>query len=268
MSETTASAVAPAKLPYYRPTGEEVALFEMCFNQRLPLLLKGPTGCGKSRFVAYMAAKLGRPLMTIACHEDTSAVDLLGRYLIHGSETIWMDGPLTRAVRQGAILYLDEIVEARPDVMVVIHPLTDHRRELYLDRRDEVLQAGPEFMLVSSFNPGFRQSLKTMKTSTRQRFVAQTFQYPNPDIEAEILVGETQIDRRTAKKLVGLANRLRKMDSMDLGEIPSTRLLVDAAKLLCAGLDPRFACQAAIVEPLTDEPDSARAMMDLVAFTF
>ncbi len=255
-------------LPYYRPLDRELALFEHCARQGLPLLLKGPTGCGKSRFVAHMAARLGRPLITVACHDDTTATDLLGRYLIQGDETVWQDGPVARAVRQGAVLYLDELAEARPDVIVAVHPLTDHRRELYLDRCDETLQAGPEFMLVASFNPFYQRGLKELKPSTRQRFVCLNFDYPTAQEEEEILMGETGTERNLARKLVALAHKLRAARDLGLAEVPSTRLLVDAARLIDSGLPERLACRTAIVEPLTDEREVAAAMADLVALIF
>ena len=259
---------AEAGLPYYLPIDREVTLFELCEKQKLPLLLKGPTGCGKSRFVEYMAARLGRELITVACHDDTTATDLLGRYLIQNQDTVWCDGPVTRAVRRGAILYLDEISEARPDVVVAVHPLTDYRRELYLDRCDAVLQAATGFMLVASFNPFYQQGLKEMKPSTRQRFVSLSFQYPLPAQEIEILQGETFIAKGIARKLVALAGKLRNADMLGLAEIPSTRLLVDAARLISAGMEPRYACRTAIVEPLTDDDETITAMCDLAALCF
>ncbi len=255
-------------LPYYQAVGHEVTVFEHCDRHALPLLLKGPTGCGKSRFVEHMAARLGRPLVTVACHEDTAGTDLLGRYLIRGGETVWQDGPVTRAVRQGAILYLDEVVEARPDVVVVLHPLTDHRRSIWLDRRDEQVQAAPGFLLVASFNPRYQQGFKGLKASTRQRFVAMSFDYPAPDVEARILCGETGTDPKTAKKLVTLGGKLRSLDALGLAEGASTRLLVDAARLMVGGLPPRLACRVAVVEPLSDEPEVLAALQDVVNLVF
>ncbi|MCB9663571.1 MAG: CbbQ/NirQ/NorQ/GpvN family protein [Alphaproteobacteria bacterium] len=231
-------------------------------------MLKGPTGCGKSRLVEHMAAVLDRPLVTVPCHDDTSAIDLVGRYLVRGGETVWQDGPLTRAVRQGAILYLDEIAEARPDVIVVLHPLTDHRRQLVVERRDEVLRAPPEFMLVASWNPGYQQGLKELKPSTRQRFVGVSFGYPVPEVEVEILVGETGCDAGTARRLVGLASKLRAAEHLGLVEVPSTRVLVHVARLVGVGVPPRLACRAGLVEPLTDDVDIARALTDLVNLAF
>lgn len=254
--------------PYYEPVGSELTVFNHCFEQRLPLMLKGPTGCGKSRFVEHMAAKLGRPLITVPCHDDTSAADLLGRWLVQGGDTVWTDGPVTRAVREGAILYLDEVAEARPDVIVALHPLTDHRRQLYVDRHAEVLDAGPEFMLVVSFNPHYQSGLKQLKPSTRQRFVAMSFDYPAPAVEATIVAKEAGVDGKLATRLVKLGGRLRGLDELGLAEPPSTRLLVDAAKLIRAGLNPRLAGVAAIAEPLTDEPDVLRALREVVALAF
>jgi len=254
--------------PFYRPVGHEVQVFEHCWQQQLPLLLKGPTGCGKSRLVEHMAARLGRPLVTVACHDDTSAVDLLGRWLLQGGETVWQDGPVTRAVREGAILYLDEVAEARPDVIVVLHPLTDHRRELYVDRRDEVLQAAPGFMLVVSFNPGYQRGLKELKPSTRQRFVGVSMGYPSPGVEKEVLLGETGADASVCSRLVALGAKLRELDALGLAEMPSTRLLVDAATLIGGGLPPRLACHVAIVEALTDDAEIQQALDDVVNLVF
>ncbi len=259
---------APLTLPWYRPVGEECTVFEHCFRDRLPMMLKGPTGCGKSRFVEHMAARLGRPLVTVAAHDDTSAVDLVGRYLVQGGETVWQDGPVTRAVREGAILYVDEVAEARSDVIVVLHPLTDHRRMLYVERHDEQLSAPPEFMLVVSFNPGYQRSLKEMKPSTRQRFVGLSFGYPAAAVEAEILRGETGVEPGLARRLVALAGKVRAVEHLGLAEQPSTRLLVDAARLIGSGLPARLACRVAIVEPLTDDPELAQAIMDLVCLVF
>lgn len=255
-------------IPWYRPVADELVVFEHAYTSRLPVMLKGPTGCGKSRLVEHMAARLGRPLITVACHDDTSATDLVGRYLVQGGETTWTDGPLTRAVRTGAILYLDEVAESRPDVVVVIHPLTDHRRQLWVDRHDEVIDAPNEFMLVVSWNPGYQRGLKELKPSTRQRFVGLSFQYPLPDVEQEILLGETQCDPATAKRLVALAGKLRSLDTLGLAEKPSTRLLVNAATLMRTGIPPRRACLSALVEPLTDDPDVGRALADLIAMVF
>jgi nitric oxide reductase NorQ protein len=254
--------------PWYHPVGNECALFETAFHNHLPMLLKGPTGCGKSRLVEHMAAKLGRKLVTVACHDDTSATDLVGRYLVQGGDTIWQDGPLTRAVRQGAILYLDEIAEARPDVVVVIHPLTDHRRQLLIERHDEELHAPPGFMLVVSYNPGYQRGLKELKPSTRQRFVGAELGYPPTDIEVAVIEAETKAPTATARRLVALAQKLRELDTLGLAEVPSTRLLVHTARLMQAGVAPRAACEAGVVEPLTDDREIAAALRELVALVF
>jgi len=255
-------------LPWYRSVGNEIDVFEKAYEQQVPLLLKGPTGCGKSRLVEYMAVRLGRPLVTVSCHDETSAVDLTGRYLVRGGDTAWQDGPVTRAVRNGAILYLDEFAEARSDVVVVVHPLTDHRRTLFVERHDETIRAAPGFMLVASFNPGYQRGLKELKPSTRQRFLAIGFGYPAADIEREILQGETDVETPTANKLVALAAKLREVEPLGLAEAPSTRLLVNAARLIRAGMPPRAACNAAIVESLTDDADIAAGLRDLVALVF
>jgi nitric oxide reductase NorQ protein len=259
-------AVQPIKIPpiFYRPQGQEVALFEHAFRNRLPVMIKGPTGCGKTRFVQHMAARLGRALYTVACHDDLSAADLVGRHLIGDGATFWSDGPLTRAVRQGAICYLDEVVEARKDTTVVLHPLTDERRILPLDRTGEILHAPPEFMLVVSYNPGYQNLLKGLKPSTRQRFVSLRFDFPAPELEQEILQGETGCDPALARRLVTLAGGLRALKDHDLEEAPSTRLLVYAATLIGGGHDPVQACQAALVEPLTDDPETAEALLEVV----
>ncbi len=254
--------------PYYRPVGHEVAVFTHAAAHHLPLLLKGPTGCGKSRLVEAMAHQLGRPLVTVACNDETGAADLLGRWLVKGGDTVWQDGPVTRAVRQGALLYLDELAEAREDVMVVLHPLTDHRRELYLDRTDEVLRAPPGFLVVASFNPGYRHGLKELKPSTRQRFVSLALGYPAPDIEAEIVTAEGRVDAATAKKLVGLAKRIRALDELGLQETISTRLLIATARLINAGLAPREACRVGFVHPLSDDVVITQALSELADLTF
>lgn len=257
--------MSPEPTPFYRAVRDECTIFEHAFRQQLPLLLKGPTGCGKSRFVEAMAAKLGRPLVTVACHDETSAVDLTGRYLVRGGETVWQDGPITRAVRTGAILYLDEIAEARPDVVVVIHPLSDHRRRLLVEHHDEEIVAAEGFMLVVSFNPGYQRGLKEMKPSTRQRFVSIPFAYPTVDLETEIVVGESGCDAKTARRLALLGAKLRKLDELGLAELPSTRLLVGAGKLIASGMEARRACDVAVVHPLTDDPSIAQALRDITA---
>lgn len=251
-------------LPWYHPVGRELELFEQCYAAGLPLMLKGPTGCGKSRCVEHMAARLGRPLVTVSCHDDTSAADLLGRYLVRGGDTVWLDGPVTRAVREGAILYLDEVAEARADVIVVLHPLTDHRRTLYVETHAETLVAPPEFMLVVSFNPGYQHALKELKPSTRQRFVGHTMGYPDAETERHIVAGETGADPKLVKRLVALGQKLRGLGELGLAEGASTRLLVDAARLIQAGFPTRQACYASIVEPLTDDAEIASALRDLV----
>ena len=251
--------------PYYLVSGREKKVFEHCHKNKLPLLLKGPTGTGKTRFVEYMAFLLGKPVYTIACHEETSATDLLGRYIIQGSETVWKDGPLTKAVKEGAIIYLDEIAEARPDVIVAIHPLTDFRRTIYLDKLGEEIAASDDFMFIASYNPGYQKGFKELKPSTRQRFVALTFDYPNAKAETEILVKETQIDESTASKLVKIASKIRNLTELGLAETVSTRLLVDAAKLIVSGLPKRLSVEVAIVEPLTDDEDILTALKDITS---
>ncbi len=258
------SATAATALPFYLPQGQECELFERAFANRLPLLIKGPTGCGKTRFVTHMAARLERPLYTVACHDDLSAADLVGRHLISAGATVWCDGPLTRAVREGGICYLDEVVEARKDTTVVLHPLADDRRILPIDRTGETLQAPPGFMLVVSYNPGYQHLLKGMKPSTRQRFVALQFHFPPPQLEQAIVSGETGIDEPTARQLVSIANRLRALKDHDLEEAPSTRLLVYAATLIRSGFEPVAACRAALVETLTDDPETAAALLEVV----
>jgi nitric oxide reductase NorQ protein len=256
------------ELPFYKPQGNEIALFEHAYKHQLPMLIKGPTGCGKTRFINYMAAKLGRPVYTVACHDDLTAADLVGRHLIGESGTFWSDGPLTRAVREGAICYLDEVVEARKDTTVVLHPLTDDRRILPIERTGETLHAPPEFMLVVSYNPGYQNLLKGMKPSTRQRFLAASFDFPNAELEQEVLIGETDIDETLARRLVILANALRSLKDHDLEEAASTRLLVYTATLIKGGYNPLEACRAALVEPLTDDEETSAALMEVVEVTF
>lgn len=253
---------------WYRPIADEVTIFERAHAQRLPVLLKGPTGCGKSRFVEFMAERLQRPLITVACNDETSAADLVGRWLVRGGDTVWQDGPATRAVRQGGILYLDEVAEAREDVVVLLHPLTDHRRQLFVDRNDEVLAAPEGFMVVASFNPGYRRGLKELKPSTRQRFVSLHFGYPPEDAEVEVIEGETGLERKLAKRLVAWATKVRAQETLGLAETVSTRLLVMAARLMATGLAPRAACQVTLVQPLTDDAPTARALQDLVDLSF
>jgi nitric oxide reductase NorQ protein len=261
-------AVPRAEEPFYLPVGEEVSVFERCHLQRLAVMLKGPTGCGKTRFVEHMAWRLGRPLVTIACHDDLSASDLVGRYLIHHDSTVWHDGPLTRAVREGAICYLDEAVEARQDTVVVLHALTDHRRMLPIDKTGETLNAPAGFMLVISYNPGYQRMLKDLKPSTRQRFVGLDFNFPAPDVEARIVERESGATHADATALVSLARKIRSLQDRGLAEVPSTRLLVATARLAAAGIELRTACHAALVSPLSDDPSLVGAMRDLVEATF
>jgi nitric oxide reductase NorQ protein len=256
------------KQPWYRPVGREVELFEHAHRQRLPLLLAGPTGCGKTRFLEAMAAQLELPLITVACHDETSSIDLVGRFLIRGAETIWQDGPVTRAVRAGAILYLDELIEAREDVIVVLHSLTDHRRELYIDRLDETLVAPEGFMVVASFNPGYARGFKELRPSTRQRFVVQRFAYPEAKVETEIVAHEGNVENGNAKRLVDFANKVRGMEELQLAETVSTRLLVTAGKLMASGIAPRAACNAAVVQPITDDHAQLEALQDLANLMF
>ncbi|MBN8440341.1 MAG: CbbQ/NirQ/NorQ/GpvN family protein [Thauera sp.] len=254
--------------PFYQAAGDEVSVFEHAWRNRLPLLIKGPTGCGKTRFVAHMAARLGLPLYTVACHDDLTAADLVGRHLIGDGKTVWCDGPLTRAVREGGICYLDEVVEARKDTTVVLHPLADDRRILPIDRTGELLEAPPSFMLVVSYNPGYQNLLKGMKPSTRQRFVSLRFEFPAAEREQAILNGETGCAPDLARRLVGIANALRALKDRDLEEAASTRLLIYAALLIKDGMDPVAACRVAIVESLTDDPEVAEGLMEVVSATF
>ena len=253
---------------FYLPAGQEVELGETACSSQLGILIKGPTGCGKTRYVEHLAQRLGRPLITVACNEDTSATDLLGRHLIVGGETVWVDGPVTRAVRQGAMLYLDEIAEARSDALVVIHSLTDHRRELYLDRTGERIKAADDFVLLASYNPGYQKSLREMKPSTRQRMIGLNFDFPTPENEVAIVSKESGLDEKTCKKLVGMAGKIRNLSELSLLETVSTRLLVSTAKLINAGLPPRMAAYAGIAEPLTDDEDGLQALKQLIDLTF
>ncbi len=250
--------------PYYLPIGREVELFEAAYAGKLPVMLKGPTGCGKTRFVEYMAYKLGRPLITVACHEDLSSTDLVGRFLLEGDETVWHDGPLTKAVREGAICYLDEVVEARKDTVVIIHPLTDDRRRLPIEKRGTVLDAPPEFMLVVSYNPGYQSILKDLKQSTRQRFIAMEFDYPNAEAEAEIVAKEGGIDLNMAQDLVKIGQKVRNLRGHGLEEGVSTRLLIYAAQMIAKGISPTDAAEVAIVSPITDDRDLQRSIREIV----
>jgi len=263
-----AAALMIEREPFYRPVHGEVELFVAAWRNRVPVLLKGPTGCGKTRFMEYMAWRLGRPLVTVSCHDDLTAADLVGRYLVTASETVWVDGPMAHAVRIGALLYLDEIVEARKDTTVVIHPLADDRRSLFIEKRGEVLKAPPEFMLAISYNPGYQSVLKELKHSTRQRFVAIDFDYPAADIEAGIVARESGVDPMTAERLVRLAHMTRNLKGNGLDEGASTRLLVHAGKLIAQGVAPRAACTGAIALALTDEREMLAAVNELVSAVF
>ncbi|MEI6713916.1 MAG: CbbQ/NirQ/NorQ/GpvN family protein [Verrucomicrobiota bacterium] len=251
--------------PYYQAIGEECLLFEAAYTQRLPLLLKGPTGCGKTRFIEHMAWRLKRPLVTVACNDDTTASDLTGRWLLESGETRWQDGPLTRAVREGAICYLDELVEARSDTTVVIHPLTDTRRVLPLDKRNEILQAHPDFLLVASYNPNAH---KPLKPSTRQRFCALEFEYPSPDIESAIVAHESGVERGMAERLVALAARTRHLRGHGLEEGASTRMLIYAGQLIANGVSAQLACRIAVAAPLSDDPDVMGTLVATVEASF
>lgn len=253
-----------AEVPHYLPQGNEIELFSYAYQRGLPALIKGPTGCGKTRFVEHMAARLQRPLYTVACHDDLTAADLVGRHLIDDKGTYWNDGPLTRAVREGAILYLDEVVEARKDSTVVLHPLSDDRRMLAIDRLGETLLAPPEFMLVVSYNPGYQNLLKGMKPSTRQRFVSLRFDFPPAELECEIVAHESGADTATVAQLVQLGQALRQLEDHDVEETVSTRLLVYCARLIASGASPRSACLATLVEPLTDDTETIAALMEVV----
>jgi nitric oxide reductase NorQ protein len=241
--------------PYYHPVHNEVEMYQAAYAARMPVMLKGPTGCGKSRFVEYMAWKLQKPLITVACNEDMTASDLVGRFLLDINGTKWQDGPLTVAARIGAICYLDEVVEARQDTTVVIHPLTDHRRELPLEKKGELVHAHEDFQIVISYNPGYQSLMKDLKQSTKQRFGGLDFDYPETEIEIEIVMHEGDVDKEIAGKLVQIAHRSRNLKGHGLDEGMSTRLLVYAAQLVGKGIDPQSACQMALVTPLTDDPD-------------
>lgn len=256
-----------ANEPFYRPVGDEIAKYEAAYAVRMPVMLKGPTGCGKSRFVEYMAWKLGKPLITVACNEDMTASDLIGRFLLDINGTRWQDGPLTTAARLGAICYLDEVVEARQDTTVVIHPLTDHRRMLPLEKKGELVQAHPDFQIVISYNPGYQSLMKDLKQSTKQRFGAMSFDYPPTEVECEIVSHEAGVDAPTAERLVQIAQRSRNLKGHGLDEGMSTRLLIYAGQLINKGIAPVAACEMALVEPLTDDPDM-RDTLDAAVKTF
>ena len=250
--------------PFYLAVGREVELFEAAQAARLPVMLKGPTGCGKTRFVEHMAWRLGRPLITVACHEDLSATDLVGRFLLEGEETVWHDGPLTAAVRGGAICYLDEVVEARKDTVVIIHPLTDDRRRLPIEKRGTILDAPPDFMLVVSYNPGYQSILKDLKQSTRQRFVALEFDYPPAELEAEIVAREGGVSLEAARDLVLIGQKVRNLRGHGLEEGVSTRLLIYAAQLIARGIPPTAAAEVALCSPITDDRDLQRSIREIV----
>ena len=253
--------------PYYRPIADEVSLYEAAYSVRMPMMLKGPTGCGKSRFVEYIAWKLGRPLITVACNEDMTASDLVGRFLLDANGTRWQDGPLAMAARYGAICYLDEVVEARQDTTVVIHPLTDNRRVLPLEKKGELVKAHPDFQLVISYNPGYQSLMKDLKQSTKQRFGALDFNYPAHDVETEIVAHETGVSAEVAGKLVSIAERARNLKGHGLDEGISTRMLIYAGSLIASGVEPIAACRMTLVRPITDDPDM-RDALDAAVSTF
>jgi len=254
---------SPAR-PYYVPVGPEEQVFTAAARQGLAVVLKGPTGCGKTRFVEAMAHDLGRPLVTVSCHDDLTTADLVGRFLLEGGETRWVDGPLTRAVREGAICYLDEVVEARQDTTVVIHPLADHRRQLPIDRLGVTLDAAPGFCLVVSYNPGYQSVLKDLKDSTRQRMVAIELSFPPPDVEEKIVSHEAGVDHETAAQLVQLGQAIRRLETAGLREVASTRVLIAAGRLVAEGLSPRDAARAAVAGPLTDDPTVASGLVEMI----
>lgn len=251
--------------PYYIPVGNEVEIFTTAYRNNLPINLKGPTGCGKTRFVEYMAYRLKRPLITVACHEDLTANDLVGRFLIKGESVEWNDGPLTKAVKSGAICYLDEVVEARKDTIVVIHPLTDDRRIIPIDKLGKILKAPPEFMLVISYNPGYQSVVKDLKQSTRQRFISIDFDYPPADLEIQIVAHESGLDTEVAKDIVEIGHRIRNFKQHGLEEGVSTRLLIYAGKLIHDGIDPKEACSIAMVKPITDDQELQRSIDEIIS---
>ncbi|OLP02342.1 AAA family ATPase [Mycolicibacterium porcinum] len=259
-----ASSQALSERPYYKPVGNEETVFKAAYRQGLSLVLKGPTGCGKTRFVEAMAHDLGRPLITVACHDDLTTADLVGRYLLRGDETVWVDGPLTRAVREGAICYLDEVVEARQDTTVVLHPLADYRRQLPIERLGITLDAAPGFGLVMSYNPGYQSVLKDLKDSTRQRMVAIEFGFPAPDVEEGIIAHEAGVDQRTASELVRFGQAIRRLETGGLREVASTRVLIAAGRLIAEGLPVPVAARVAIAGPLTDDVAVSRGLHELI----
>lgn len=251
--------------PYYVPTGNEIEIFTAAYKNNLPVNLKGPTGCGKTRFMEYMAYHLNRPLITVACHEDLTATDLIGRFIIKGGDVEWNDGPLTKAVKNGAICYLDEVVEARTDTLVVIHPLTDERRILPIDKQGIVLKAKPEFMLSISYNPGYQSVIKDLKQSTRQRFIAIEFNYPSMNTETQIVAHESGVSQNTAHLLVEIGHRIRNFKQHGLEEGISTRLLIYAGKLINEGIAPNTACRSAMIEPITDDFDLQMSISEIIS---
>lgn len=250
--------------PMYLESGNECEVFEKCFREQIPVLIKGPTGCGKSQFVDFMAHKLDRPVVKVACNEDTSSADLLGRFLLKGGDTIWQDGPVVRAIKTESILYLDEIAEAREDVIVALHPLTDHRREIYLDKTNEKITASKRFMVVASYNPSYQKSARSLKPSTRQRFVSIPFHFLTLEKEMEVLIQQAEIDKDTAKKLAKMAHFLREKSDLQLEETVSTRLLIHAAKLIKMGTSARQACYVAVAEALSDDVPTVKALRDFI----
>ena len=260
--------------PYYLPIGDEEQIFASAYKARLPVLLKGPTGCGKTRFIEYMTYRLGKevgaplPLITVACHEDLTGSDLVGRYLLKGEETVWVDGPLSRAVKTGAICYLDEIVEARKDTTVLIHPLADHRRILPVEKRGQILEAHENFLLVISYNPGYQSVLKNLKHSTRQRFVAVGFQYPPRELETKIIAHESGVSFEAAENLAQLGEKVRHLRDQGLEEGVSTRLLIYAGQLMVQGIEPRRACEVAVAQAVTDDVDVERGIQEVIHAIF
>jgi len=254
--------------PYYAEVSGEIGLFTIASKSKMPVMLKGPTGCGKTRFVQYMAWKLGRPLITVACHEDLTASDLVGRYLLKGNETVWVDGPLTLGVKHGAIVYLDEVVEARKDTTVIIHPLSDDRRLLPIEKKGQIVEAVDDFMLVISYNPGYQSVLKDLKQSTKQRFMAMEFTYPPPPIETQVIEKEAGVNAEVAQKLVKLGEKVRNLRNHGLEEGVSTRLLIYAGQLIGKGIPPARACEATVARPITDDPDMQRSIAELVKAIF
>lgn len=255
--------------PFYQPQHNEIIIFEAAWKRRLPVMLKGPTGCGKTRFLEHMAWRLKRPLVTVSCHEDLTSSDLIGRFLLEGDQTVWQDGPLTRAVKVGAICYLDEIVEARTDSTVIIHPLTDHRRQLPLEKKGQEIEAHEDFMLVISYNPGYQTVLKDLKPSTKQRFIGINFDYPNAEVESNIIRSEVpDLDEKLIAPLVSVGQRARTLKDHGLEEATSTRALVYAANMMAAGLNPQDACQVALINPITDDQELAAALAEIVQAHF